>query len=184
MHGDNRQSVRTAERKKIAVEIITENFEEYFEIFYELMVQTATRNGFSLHLKDYYATLFKSLLNLKKSYLVVAKYEQRVLVVKVVVVFGTVANDIFTGSSNEERNRRPTYLAIWKAICHAREINCYNYNFGGISAGNGVHKLDGVTSFKKKFGGYMVDHSNFYDIIYQPFWYFIYSFRKLIKNKK
>ena len=51
MHEKTRYSIRLAEKKGIAVEIVTNNFEKYFEIFYKLMEGTAERNSFGLHQK-------------------------------------------------------------------------------------------------------------------------------------
>ncbi len=183
MHEKTRYSIRLAERKGITVEIITQDFEEYFETFYELMVGTAKRNGFSLHKKDYYKIIFQNLSKTKNNYLTIAKYEQKILAIDLVVFFGKIANHVFGGSSNEERNRMPTYLAQWKAICYAKKLNCENYNFGGIATENKIYRgWDGLTIFKKKFGGNEIRHSDFFDVVVSPFWYHLYNFRKFIKK--
>ncbi|MEX0918906.1 MAG: peptidoglycan bridge formation glycyltransferase FemA/FemB family protein [Candidatus Paceibacterota bacterium] len=183
MHEKTRYSIRLAERKEITAEIITKDFEKYFETFYLLMTGTAKRNGFSLHQRDYYKNIFQNLSKTENNYLAVAKYEQKVLAIDLVIVFGKIANYVFGGSSNEERNRMPTYLAQWKAICYAKQLNCSYYNFGGISTENKIYKgWDGLTIFKKKFGGQEVTHSDFFDLIVNPFWYYLYNFRKRIKK--
>ena len=43
-----RYGIRLAGRKGLTVEIITNNFENYFSSFYELMLETAKRNNFNL----------------------------------------------------------------------------------------------------------------------------------------
>lgn len=182
MHEKTRYSIRLAERKGIITEIITENFDAYFEIFYELMAGTAKRNGFSLHQKNYYENIFKN-LSKTNSYLSVAKYEQKILTIDLIIIFGGIANYVFGGSSNEERNRMSTYLAQWTAICYAKQCNCLYYNFGGISTDNKIYKgWDGLTIFKKKFNGKEVKHSDFFDVVANPFWYHLYNVRKLIKK--
>ena len=65
---------------------------------------------------------------------------KKILAMDLVIVFGKIANYVFGGSSDEERNRMPTYLAQWKAICYAKQLNCSNYNFGGISTENKIYK--------------------------------------------
>jgi len=183
MHKNGRYSVKFAEKKDIKVEIVTKDFEKYFEIFYSLMVGTAERNGFSLHSKKYYENIFKSLSKIENSFLSVARLEDKILVVDLVIVFGKVAHYVFSGSSSEERNRMPTYLAIWEAIREARKCGCEYYNFGGISSDDKTYKgWDGLTSFKKKFGGEEVRHSDFYDLILNPLWYYLYNFRKFVKK--
>jgi len=182
MHEKTRYSIRLAERKGTTAEIIIGDFEKYFEIFYELMLETSKRNGFSLHQKNYYKNIFQNLHKIN-AYLSIAKYGQKVLAIDLIIVFGKVANYVFGGSSNDERNRMPTYLAQWKAICHAKKLNCDYYNFGGISDENKIYKgWEGLTNFKKKFGGKKIIHSDFFDIVVNPFWYYLYNFRKLVKK--
>jgi len=184
MHEKTRYSIRLSERKGISAEIITEDFEKYFEIFYELMTETAKRNCFSLHQKSYYRNIFQNLSKIENTYLSIARYGQKVLVIDLIIVFSGIANYIFGGSSSEERNRMPTYLAHWEAICYAKQINCNYYNFGGISTREKSYKgWDGLTIFKKKFGGKEVEHSDFFDVVVSPFWYNLYNLRKRLKNK-
>lgn len=182
MHEKTRYSIRLAEKKEITSEIITKDFESYLDIFYELMDITAKRNGFSLHPKKYYENIFKN-LNGENSYLAITKFGEKVLAIDLVIIFSGIANYVFGGSSTEERNRMPTYLAQWKAICYAKQLNCNYYNFGGIATENNIYKgWDGLTTFKMKFGGKKIEHSDFFDVIVNPFWYYLYNFRKYIKK--
>jgi lipid II:glycine glycyltransferase (peptidoglycan interpeptide bridge formation enzyme) len=181
MHEKTRYSIRLAERKGIMVEIITEDFEKYFENFYELMLGTAKRNGFNLHSKNYYQNIFQNLQS-DNAYLVIAKYGAKILVSKLIIRYGQTAYSVFSGSSNDYRDLRPTYLVQWVAICQAKKLGHRFYNFGGISAGKIYKGWSGLTVFKKNFGGAEIIHSDFFDIITQPFWYHLYNFRKFIKN--
>jgi peptidoglycan pentaglycine glycine transferase (the first glycine) len=182
MHEKTRYSIRLADRKEITVEIITENFERYSETFYDLMLITAKRNGFQLHSKEYYTHIFQN-LSPEHSYLSIARYGEKVLAIDMVIVFGKIANYVFGASSNEERNRMPTYSAQWKAICHAKQLNCDYYNFGGIATENNIYKgWEGLTIFKKKFGGKEVTHSDFFDVVTDPLIYYLYNVRKYLKK--
>lgn len=90
---------------------------------------------------------------------------------------------MFGGSSNEERNRMPTYLAQWKAICYAKQLNCEYYNFGGIATDNTIYKgWDGLTIYKMKFGGEKIVHSDFFDVVNNPFIYHLYNVRKWVRK--
>jgi len=183
MHDNTRYSIRLAERKEIKTEIVTENFEKYFEDFYRLMSCTAERNKFALHPKAYYECIFQNLNKAENSYLSVAKYKDKILVINLIVIFGKTAAYVFSCSNNEERNRAPSYQALWKAILHAKKLNMRYFNFGGISNGDPLYKSwEGLTSFKKKFGGKEARHSDFFDLVINPFWYQLYILRKRIKN--
>jgi lipid II:glycine glycyltransferase (peptidoglycan interpeptide bridge formation enzyme) len=182
MHKNHRYSIRLAEKEKIEIEIVTANFEKYFETFYELMTGTAKRNGFRLHPKNYYQNIFQN-LSKTNAHLAVAKYNEKILVIDLIVIYGGVANYVFSGSSDEERNKMPTYLALWKSILQAKSLNCEYYNFGGISAENRPEKSwEGLTAFKKKWGGQEISHSDFFDLVANPFLYHLYNLRKLLKS--
>lgn len=136
MHNDTRYSIRTAKKREIEVKIITEGFNKYFEDFYNLITVTAQRNKFNLHPKNYYREIFDSLSSIKDSYLSIATYKDATLIIDVIIVYSGIANYVFSGSSNEERNRFPSYLAISEAILKAKDLGCNYFNFGGISPEN------------------------------------------------
>jgi len=178
-HEKTQYSIRTGEKRGVAVEVITKDFGKYFDDFYKLMTITAERNGFHLHEKEYYEGIFRNLPSIPDSYLVAARYGEKILVIDLFIVFGGIANHVFGCSSNEERTRMPNYLAQWEAIRHAKKIGCASYNFGGIATDADPHAgWEGLTRFKRRFGGREVRHSAFFDLVAQPFWYRLYSFRK------
>ena len=182
MHKNHRYSIRVAEKEKIKVEIITADFEKYFETFYELSAGTAKRNNFGLHSKAYYQNIFNNLSKIN-AHLAIAKFGEKILVIDLIIISGNVANYVFSGSSSEERNKMPTYLALWQSILEAKKQGCKFYNFGGISANDGLEKnWEGLTAFKKKWGGFEARHSDFHDIVSQPFIYHLYNFRKFLKG--
>jgi len=182
MHKNHRYSIRVAEKEKVNVEIVTENFKKYFETFYELMAGTAERNNFKLHPKNYYQNIFQNLSKIN-AHLAIAKYNEKILVIDLVIIYGGVANYVFSGSGNEERDKMPTYLALWKSILQAKALGCKYYNFGGISAENRPEKSwEGLTAFKKKWGGQEISHSDFFDLVANPFLYHLYNLRKLLKS--
>lgn len=181
MHKNTRYSIRTAEKKGITSHSITTDFKKYFLDFYRLMLETATRNGFRLHEKKYYEYIFETLHSLPNAYLSIAKYQEEVLVVDLVIVYGPTATHVFGGSSDAYREWYPSYAAQWEAIRHAKKIGCAYYNFGGIASGSSYRGWDGLTAFKKKFGGREVYHSDFFDVVLKPLWYYLYVLRKRLK---
>ncbi len=184
MHENHRYSIRLAERKGVVAEIITKDFQEHFEDFYKLMEETAKRNGFGLHQKKYYENVFQ---NLQKtgSYLSIAKLGDKILAIDLIIVFAKKAHYVFGGSSNEHRSLCPSYAAKWKAIRHAKTIGCLDYNFGGVATGDATYTgWDKLSTFKKKFGGREIVHSNFFDVVVSPFWYYLYNLRKRLKKMR
>lgn len=181
MHKKNRYAVHCADRKGVVSEIVTSDFGTYFDTFYTLLQETAQRNHFHLHEKSYYKHIFEN--PPKDTYLSVAKFEDTILAIGLTVVFGKTANYIFAGSCDQERDRMPSYAVQWSAIRHAKSIGCSFYNFGGITTEDErVKDWSGLTRFKKRFGGEEVRHSDFFDVVIQPFWYILYNLRKLCKK--
>ncbi len=187
MHKNTRYCIRLAEKKGVTVKIIRSNFLEHFTDFYQLMKITAERNHFGLHAEEYYKNIFTNLdkNNKDKSFLAIAYLGDKILVIDLIIVFGQTSHYVFSGSSNEYRNLSPNYLVQWQSIIEAKALNCQEYNFGGVNLDDKRQNKDwaGLTDYKVKFGGQIIKHSDFYDIIYQPFWYFMYAFRKLLKVK-
>ena len=181
MQKKTRYNIHLASRKGVTTGIVTADFRKYFEDFYELMSVTAERNKFSLHQKNYYRNIFNNLQS-DNAYLALARRGEKILVIKLIICYGPIASCIFSGSSNEHRNLKPTDLVQWRAICQAKKLGHNFYNFGGISSGKIYRGWDGLTIFKKNFGGMEITHSDLFDLVVQPFWYHLYNFRKLIKN--
>jgi len=180
MQKNARYSIHLAEKKNVKTEIVTKDFEKYFDTFYELMLITAKRRAFNLRSRSYYENIFQNLKSYN-SYLSIAKYDGKIVSIYVLIQYGKIANHIFGCSSNERREFAPTYLAHWSAICYAKSMGAIYYNFGG----GDVRKQSGVDNlihFKKKFGGFEVSYSDFFDVVIEPFWYHLYNLRKLLKT--
>ncbi len=183
MHKNTRYSIRIAEKNNVQSEIIKEDLDKHFEIFYELMQKTAKRNGFSLHVKDYYKTVFESINKNRNGFLILSKIKEKVVVAELFVICCDTVTYLFAGSSDEERGACPTYSAQWTAIRYAKSLGLNYYSFGGIAEeGDRKSGWHGLTSFKRKFGGMEVRHADFYDLIINPIWYVAYFVRKLIKS--
>ncbi len=182
MHQKARYSIRLAEKKGVQVKIINKDFGQYLPDFYNLMLITAKRNGFSLHPKEYYENIFADLdrNNSAGSFLSLAYYNDELLAGDLIIVSNGIANYVFGGSSNNHRNLAPTYLAQWRAVLQAKELGCSDYNFGAVTLGP-EGNLSSLTDYKSRFGGYLVKYSDFYDYVLSWPWYIIYLIRRIIK---
>lgn len=185
MHPKTRYNIRLAEKKGVEIELVSgKDMMNYFEDFYALMQETAKRGAFNLHPKNYYLGIFKQAENDENITISVAKFNNKVLAIHMTMFFGDTAFYPFGGSTDESRNLMPTYLLHWKEIEEAKKRNCKWYNFGAIDIGEKVtHKnWSGITAFKMKFGGEMLEYSDFYDLVTKPFWYNLYVLRKRIQK--
>lgn len=192
IHKDHRYSIRRAEKENIKIEIVTEDLEKYFESFWKLLKETGERDGFILHDEKYYKEIFNpKAINLEK-FLVFSKLntppnlpfaveeDSPYLSVALVVISDKIANLVFAGSVSQKRELGFNHLMQWEAIKMSKSLSCEIYNFGGITEdGYGKQSLEGVTKFKKKFGGFMKFHGGFVDIPIKKLRYFLYILRKM-----
>ena len=177
MHPKTRYNIGLAERRGIKVEIISQNFDKYFDYFYKLLEETARRDNFNLHLKNYYRNIFNA-LSQDNAFLSVAKYSDKILAINLIVLFGETAYFMHGGSSDEYKNLMFSHLTQWEAIKEAKRRGFKVYNFGGVDADGIYETFGGISIFKKRFGGKLLEYSDSYDLVLKPVWYALYNLRK------
>ncbi len=182
MHPKTRYNINLAQRKGIGIEIVNSDFTRYFDDFYKLLKETAKRDKFSLHPKVYYQNILKT-LSAENAFLAMAKYNGKTLAINLILFFGETAHFVYGGSSDEYKSLRAPHLAHWKGILEAKRQNYKFYNFGAVDGnfsaqGGPASGWEGISRFKKGFGGQLLKYSDSYDIVVKPFWYFLYNLRK------
>jgi len=173
MHPKTRYGIRLAESKGIKVEIIKTDFQKYFSYFYDLMKKTAERNKFSLHPEIYYKNIFENCEENKNAFLTIASYNNKILAINFILLYGKTASFVFGASGDEFKNLMAPHLLHWKTIIEVKKLGLGVYNFGAVG-----EEFEGISRFKKRFGGELLEYSDSYDIVLKPFWYFLYNLRK------
>ena len=186
MHPKTRYNIGLAEKKGVKIEIVKDNFvllrgisrreKKYFETFFSLLSETAKRDNFNLHPKAYYQNVFTT-LEKNNAFLIVARYGKKTLLVNLILLFGETAYFLFGGSSGEYKNLMSSHLAQWETIKEVKKRGFAVYNFGGVDGGE-QKNLGGVSFFKKRFGGQLLEYSDSYDLVIKSFWYRLYNLRK------
>lgn len=180
----NRYDIRYAKNKGVTVEIFKNNLVNHFEDFYSLMEKTAHRSNFNLHPKKYYENILINCEKNNNAFFVAAKYNSDTIAMNFVLIFGETAYVIFGGSDDKFKNLRAPRLAYWKGIIEAKNHGCKFYNFGAVNSGDGYESYEGITEFKKGFGGKMLKYPDSCDLIVNPFWHWMYNLYKLYKSFK
>jgi lipid II:glycine glycyltransferase (peptidoglycan interpeptide bridge formation enzyme) len=141
-------------------------------IFYELLNETAIRDGIAIHSPDYYKTLFESGWYSGKKpdlRLYLAEHGGDVLAGIVTLFRGREAVYLYGASSNKKRNFMATYLLQLKAMEDAKASGCEEYDLYGIPPNEDqAHHLAGLYRFKTGFGGRMIHRSGCWDYPYRP----------------
>lgn len=179
MHQKTRYSVRLAQKRGVETTITSgAGINQRLNDFLLLMKSTSKRNSFALHDDYYYKVFFDEIARRGNGFLIEAYYGDKLLASHLIVIEGGIANYVFGGTSDEEKDLCAPYLAHFNAMKESKLLGANKYNFGGISD---EKEWIGITQFKKKFGGYALEHSPYYDLIINKFWYRVYNFRKFLR---
>lgn len=205
-HEKTRYRIRYAQRRGVETEVVRgAAMQKHLETFYRLMQETAARGKFSLHPKKYYEIIFDDAVANPNLGLALARYKDEILATTIMISFGDMAFYPLGASSRQYKEYMATYYTHWTAILEAQKRGCKFYNFGTVNVGSatkrrqitgsaenqtenpqqeiGVHNKmwEGITEFKTRFRGELLEFSNSYDIVGQPFWYYLYNLKKRLK---
>jgi peptidoglycan pentaglycine glycine transferase (the first glycine) len=159
MKQKTRYNIRLAERKDVTVR---QGTAEDIPIFDQLIRMTARRDDFGVHQADYYRAAYE-LFAPDNAALLLAEYEGQPLAGVMVFACGPKAAYLYGASSNEERQRMPSYAVQWAAMKWAKARGCTSYDMWGVPDApeaeledNFLERQDGlwpVYRFKRGFGG-------------------------------
>jgi lipid II:glycine glycyltransferase (peptidoglycan interpeptide bridge formation enzyme) len=182
MKQKTRYNVRLAGRRGVTVR---PGDDRDLPAFYRLMEVTAERDGFGIHSQAYYEATYELFALSGQGRLLLAEYEGRLLGGVIVLAFGPTAIYVAGASSDEERQRMPTYLLQWEAMLWARERGCRLYDLWGVPdedqetlEAEFTQRRDGlwgVYRFKRGFGGRLVRTVGAWDLVYAPLRYRLYA---------
>lgn len=180
MKSKTRYNIRLADRKGVIVESSDD-----IEAFHKMMLTTGERDAFGIHSLDYYRKAYDLFAAEGQCALLVASYEGKPLAGLMVFTQGKTAWYFYGASTNEERNRMPTYLLQWEAMRWARSQGCTTYDLWGIpdlpegtledQFSKRSDGLWGVYRFKRGFGGEVKRTIGAWDKIYRPVLYRLYQ---------
>lgn len=155
MKPKGRYNIRIAE--KHGVKIRESRAVSDAKIFYELLRKTTERDGFSAHRVSYYEKFLQELG--KSASCFIAEYEGKAIAASICTFAGDTATYYYGSSDHEFRHVMAPYALQWAMIGAAKQRGCRYYDFLGISPENSInHPWSGVTDFKKKFGGEIIDY--------------------------
>ncbi len=191
MKQKTRYNIRLARKKGVTVR--SANYDnahalhEDFETFWRLLDETAERDKFHAHDKDYYGKMLDVLSPRKHGGLSVglmfAEYEGEPVAAVLLASFGDTVTYLHGASSSAYRNVMAPYLLHWQAMLEAKSRGFAKYDFWGVApedAGEG-HPWSGITRFKTGFGGDRVSYLGAWELPRSFFWYNMYRFAKRVR---
>jgi lipid II:glycine glycyltransferase (peptidoglycan interpeptide bridge formation enzyme) len=176
-----RYNIKLAEKKEIKV-VEVDKSDDNIKIFYDLMLETTSRDGFSWNKIVYYTTFLKTI---KNSNLLIAYKDDKPIAAWIFVFNKEISIYYYWASTNDinYRNLMAPYLLQWTAIKKAKEVWSKYYDFLWITTPwEKNSSLAWVTDFKLKLTKDIVNISDSYIWINNIILYKIISFLKIIKS--
>lgn len=180
MKPKTRYNIRLAARKDVIIRPSTD-----IAAFHQMILTTAERDAFGVHSRAYYQRAFDLFASQGACVLLMAEYEQQPLAGIMVFAQGETAWYFYGASTNHERNRMPTYLLQWEAMCWAKQKGCRCYDLWGVpdypesvleeAFTERSDGLWGVYRFKRGFGGGVRRTIGAWDRVYMPLLYRLYQ---------
>jgi len=164
---------------------------ERLSIFYELLKETARRDGIAIHGPEYYTSLFENDYPGQKPdlRLYLAKHEGEVLAGIVTLFRGPRAVYLYGASSGKKRNLMAPYALQLRAMEDAKAAGCVEYDLFGIPPNpDPAHPMAGLYLFKTGFGGKIIHRPGCWDYpcynsLYHVYFY-VEKVRKGLLNRK
>ncbi len=148
--------------------------------FYEIYKETSFRHGFKPFSLDYIKNEFEYFLKNNEAVLVLAKNKNKYVAGAFVIFWQENAFYHHGASINEKETASASCLVQWEAIKEAKKRNCKKYNFWVISPLEKVkHRWDGLTFFKKGFGGYEINYAKTKDFPFSNKYWITYFYEKM-----
>ncbi len=180
MKQKTRYNIRLAEKKGVTVRPWND-----LGAFHQMMLTTGGRDGFGVHSFEYYKRAYELMHPQQMCEILVAEYESKPLAALFVARNGNRAYYLYGASTDEERNRMPTYLLQWEAMKWAKARGCEEYDLWGVPdedeatlEANFETRHDGlwgVYRFKRGFGGQLKRAMQAMDRVYNPLLYWLYA---------
>ncbi|MCC6446694.1 MAG: peptidoglycan bridge formation glycyltransferase FemA/FemB family protein [Armatimonadetes bacterium] len=171
-----RYNIRLAERKGALVR--GDCTREDVPVFYDLLVETARRDGFLVRGLKYYEDMWDILVEKGLARLFLVEYEGEAIAGALSFLFGDKCWYTYGASSNQCRNVMPNHLLQWKMILWAKERGCAWYDFRGVSPRRDHDPDDhlaGLNRFKEGFSPRFVEYIGEFDLPYSRPFYWLWT---------
>lgn len=171
-----RYNVRLAERKGVTVR---EGTAADVSPWYDILLDTARRDGFVVRGRSYFQTLWRILEPAGMLKMFIAEFEGRMIAGILCTAMGNRVIYNFGASSSEHRNVMPNHLVQWHAIRWAADKGHHVYDFRGVSPIRNGEPLEphiaGLNRFKEGFGARYVEYAGEFDLPLRPAWYALWD---------
>ena len=176
MSEKTRYNIRVAEKHGVTTRV--GSGAKDISAFLKLMGETAARDRFVQHDHAYLAATYEFLAARGMARLRFAEHGGKLLAANMEIAFGDTVTYLYGASSSESRNVMAPHLLHWSAIRDAKAKGFSIYDFWGANPEwKGMHSYkpswEGITRFKRGFGGRLVNFVGTWDLPFHPFLYLL-----------
>lgn len=153
-----RYAIKNAEKKGVEIEIITDFSDKIIDEWMNLLEETTTRDNFSHNSRKYYKDFLQELGG--NAVIVAARYKEKYIAMTISAFSGDSALYYYGASTSESEARKlaSSYLTLWKSMEFAKEKGKKSYDLFGVADPNNPNDpLLGVSQFKQKLGGELIE---------------------------
>jgi len=170
--------------QKLGVTVTATDDPKSLRTFYDTQLNTAQRQKFVPFTYEYLYEQFKVFADAGRVLLFTAAYGDEVLAQAFVIFYGREAAYHYGASTDAGRKYPGAYLAQWEAIREAKKRGLSVYNFWGVSPeGETGHRFEGLSKFKRGFGGNDFEYLHAHDLVMKPIRYFAVLLVETIRQK-
>lgn len=179
-HQKMRYNIRLAAKKGVHVSLAQTQLDDVWSLF----VETGKRGEFRLHPKTYYQKQLASLNNDDcRAFLASAYFESHPIAATIMIDFGGTRTYVHGASGREYRQLMAPALLHWEMIRDAKHKGLRWYDWWGVAPAEAKdHPWEGISRFKRGFGGEDVEYPGTYDVVLKPARYQLYTLARKIRR--
>lgn len=181
MRKTTRYLIRRAPRENVQVEARVEK--KSVDDFYKIYKVTASREHFTPFSKTYIEHEFEAFSKTGNALFLFGYHDGQPLA-SALIVF-TASTAFYHQGASIHSQAPVTYAVQFRAIQEAKKRGCSTYNFWGIyHKGRTPKAWEGLTLFKKGFGGGEVNYVPTQDYVVRPTYFFTFLYEKFLALRR
>jgi len=167
MHPKHRYNIKVAHSRGAGIRL-AETIED-FNIFYQLLEETAVREHYYIRSRNYYLNIWQMLKPKSMAEIIICEHQGTPLGAWMLLFYENTMYYPYGGSAEAGARNKffPGNLIGWEAMLLGRSRGCTVFDMWGATGdlNNTSHPWWGFTNFKLKFGGRLVKFIDSYDLI-------------------
>jgi len=176
-----RYNIKIAKKRWVIIKEV-EKTDENIKKYYNLMLETTSRDKFFWNNFEYYKTFLNKLDNSK----LLLAYKNEEVIAWWIFIFDKEISIYYywaSTSKKEYRNMMAPYLLQWEAILIAKKQDSKIFDFLWVAKPNSKNDpLEWVTSFKRKLTPNIIEVSNSYIFINNKIKFFLFKILRKLKK--